>query len=293
MRLSIFRQPATLLAIIYTSSHPTHGSSVNSSTDGTITLPSEISSLIPACARNCFADVIEFDFPFTQCRFQPDLDCICSKAVTTGQTRDPDGVMTAGAAARDCIGTCAANDTSPVCAPANICKGNDTTEEVRNVAFNMCQGRPEPALLAQSNTTLTLTSIMSTTSGTMGTTRTVPSTAVSDSAITESPKGSASTSSSSVLATADTSTGFKVGVPLGGSAVVFLVVAACVLFRRHRWKRNRTIQHVTKTQTAMWTQEFKSELDSTAQISELESRKPIFGRSSIHELEGNRWINGM
>jgi hypothetical protein len=93
--------------------------------------------------------------------------------------------------------------------------------------------------------------VFSTKPGTLETTHTVPSTTMSDSAITESPKSSASNSPSSVSAAANISTGFKVSVALGGLAVIFLVVMACVLFHRRRQKRNRAIQRVTKTQTSM------------------------------------------
>ena len=196
--------------------------------------------------------------------------------------------MTAGAAARDCIGTCAINDTSLACAPGNICKGDDTTEEVRNVAFNMCNGRPEPGLLSEHNTTSTSTTTTSNTSNSPQTIFTILSTTVSISTAVNSPERSSLTSPSSLSDPAHISTGVKVGAALGSSTIFVLGIIILVLYRQQR-HRNRVIEVGTENRTSMSTREFKSELDSSAQILELENRKSAFGQGLVPELEGESW----
>src|SRR5438045_2552745 len=104
-----------------------------------VALPTDLTSLVPQCASACFQNFVNTAFSNNLCGSSPSINCLCEHT-------SPDG-LTIGEGAVRCIisetvtGACSKQDSSP---------------QILDQAYGMCQGDPKAAPETHATITATL-----------------------------------------------------------------------------------------------------------------------------------------
>ncbi|KAK0118592.1 hypothetical protein ONS95_007477 [Cadophora gregata] len=258
-----------------------------------VTLPSEVSSFLPACAQPCLKSSVEQQFPESKCSSTPTLNCLCSATSNSGDTL---GVLSGA-----CINFGIRD---------GLCTGVDAVPTARQNAFKLCSAVQSGSSATVPSTARTVTS---STPFNLQTASTIPSPISSGSQSTLLPF-STSQSSTLVLSgttsitpqllspTSSTSTapspiststtkittaeqvGIGIGVTLGGLIVALLGAIIFLIMRRRKnmdgrkYRQPETLQQRYKRER-LEVAEKVLELDSTSVVAEL-------GPDLPHEIEG-------
>ncbi|ESZ93787.1 hypothetical protein SBOR_5843 [Sclerotinia borealis F-4128] len=124
--------PSSLLLLIYVFS-----TYVNAD----FSLPSEVTSFIPACAQICFESFIQDNYPTSVCGDTPTLDCICENGSKS--------TYTVGEGAVQCIMSEAS---------VGFCNGDDSSNDTVLQAYDMCNS--DQSALPNTHSTLTATLVL-------------------------------------------------------------------------------------------------------------------------------------
>ncbi|KAJ3463141.1 hypothetical protein MRS44_007927 [Fusarium solani] len=102
-------------------------------------LPSEAGRYIPSCAEECFASFLSVNYASTGCDSNLTMDCMCSRIGATG--------FTLGEGAMQCISA----ERS-----VGYCSEREASDRVIELAYDMCNGRPDAISPTQRTITATL-----------------------------------------------------------------------------------------------------------------------------------------
>lgn len=232
------------------------------------TLSTDLTNVIPLCARDCFTSFLDFNFALGKCGINPTLDCLCTtKSITE---------LTVGEGALQCIftvdGCVGMKDSGEL---ETLKFGSRNADEkvvaVATRAYSMCAGRP--SAIPNTHATITATRVAESSSITVSSTRSTTSSSETVDIITRittssgllpstlitatqspprqsSPALQTSTSasaqiesqtaapiSSGINLTREQTIGISVGTGVGAVAIIFLIAFAC--WRRRRAQRSR------------------------------------------------------
>ena len=113
-----------------------------------ITIPTDFTSLLPQCASACFQTFVTTAFPQRLCGSSPSVDCLCEHS-------SPDG-LTIGEGAVRCIVSEAVT---------GFCSSQDSSQQILDQAYGMCDGDPKAAPETHATLTATLAPISNHVSG--------------------------------------------------------------------------------------------------------------------------------
>ncbi|RTE73016.1 hypothetical protein BHE90_012556 [Fusarium euwallaceae] len=102
-------------------------------------LPSEAGRYIPTCAEECFASFLSVNYASTGCDSNLTMNCMCSRIGSTG--------FTLGEGAMQCISA----ERS-----VGYCSESEASDRIIEMAYDMCNGRPDAIEPTQRTITATL-----------------------------------------------------------------------------------------------------------------------------------------